>query len=482
VTEDLADGWHSAEDRKLMVRALARFSEECENPELTPECPFYERDAKGNPACAEQCLDLLARYPDDVAPDHVIGLGAGLGARRRRVRRGPPEDEMAYDAAQVALEDAEKPLSEWRFGALMMALRKRARMPLAVRDDHTSHDLIEEMARRGVDVAVVIPHALGRVRSGAIQMAVLLSGVDDPRSSAGGMTENPSAWLALLESIGGIDRTETGFPIVNPAGARALAGWITTSEPAVVLTDTMPTLDDLLYGLSVDVDDGLRRDGDWLTDRFTETYVHDWTPESRAREWRYIGGQRTGCCPPGLMRQRAIDPNDLAAQMADEHCTDHESRASEPSWTPEHFKHVALEHLHAGRRAEAVQVFRVLADLHPADGDIQNNLGFCLIGVDPKGAVEQLRAAIARGTSTTTLTRMNLALAVHLAGDGAEAASLLRTTLAESESNESNYFVWRLLDGGVVEFEKTGNILRYGEDLAGHFASCGGGCASAGLF
>lgn len=139
-----------------MVRAVAKLSAECDAPDLTPECPYFERMADGSPVCGEQCQDLLARYPADQADADRLGLGGGLSASRRtRPRRGPDPGERAYDAGQVRLEDRGKPLSEQRIGALLGVLRSRAVGDLDSQDESPLSAVLDELEHRGDRKSVV---------------------------------------------------------------------------------------------------------------------------------------------------------------------------------------------------------------------------------------------------------------------------------------------------------------------------------------
>lgn len=481
MTDDVQDGWHSPEDRKLMVRAVAKFSDQCEAPTLTAECPFFELTDSGDPACAEQCQDLIARYPGDLAHDEPLGLGAGLTATRRRPRRGPSDNEMAFDAGQATLEDEDRPLTEWRFSSLLTAARSLVFSPLGPQMPIGSVELAAEIQRRGVNGDLSLPMALAKDRVTAISIAFLASKVAFPDEADGmiaNLTGDLEGWRAALNGIGGLVGPDQSF--VTDEGQRALVGWYTGLSAADAMADIVPTVDDLRFGLEMELNRDLVAEARWMVERFTITYLQDWSSTSRAREWRFIHAQRSGCCPPGIMRQRAVDPQALAKALADEHCDRHDEEQSDEgqAWTATHFKSTAIAKLRNGQTEEAANVFRVLVELEPQDAEIRNNLGFCLIPNHPKEAVASLRESLAIGSPTPTLTQFNLALALHLSGEAAEANALVLRTLAEGSADEDSVFVWRVEADGL-KFGPIHDLFGYGEELVSHMAQCEGACISA---
>lgn len=237
----------------------------------------------------------------------------------------------------------------------------------------------------------------------------------------------------------------------------------------------MPTEADLRGGLQVDIDDELVTEARWMLERFTQTYLRGWSSASRSREWRFLRAHHPGCCPPGLMRQRVIDAQDLAKALADEHCAQEDESSDGQSWTANHFKSTAIAKLHAGLTEEAANVFRVLSDLDPGDAEARNNLGFCLMPTSPKDAVTYLRESLEKGSPTPTLTQFNLGLTFHLIGENSEALQIVLSALAEGEPSSDTNYVWVPSDG-ILEFHPTDDLLGYGEFLVQHMSECEGSC------
>jgi hypothetical protein len=222
-------------------------------------------------------------------------------------------------------------------------------------------------------------------------------------------------------------------------------------------------------------------DGRWLLERFTNTFLEDWTRASLEREWQFVKARRRGCLPSGQMRQRAIDAGDVAAALSDHvtsRGTDDSEPVRQPSWTPQHFKMLAIERLKTGNTEAAASIFRILYDLDDTDADNLSNLGFCLIPASPTEAIGFLQRAAQIGPTDPEITGLNIALALHLDGQNNEAIEVAVDTAA-SRDREYGAFMWRVGTDGLV-FAHVSDLAAYADDLLDHFAVCSGACLPAG--
>ena len=64
-------------ERQLLVTALVAYSDDCDAPALTPECPFYVETSSG-PSCAEECKDILAKVQGDEFANPTFEAPDGL--------------------------------------------------------------------------------------------------------------------------------------------------------------------------------------------------------------------------------------------------------------------------------------------------------------------------------------------------------------------------------------------------------------------
>lgn len=456
-----------------MVRAVAEFSDRCEAPELTPECPFFDVTNKGDPVCAEQCLDLIAKHPEDLRPPAQVGLGGGLAATERRTRRGPSPEQNAYDAGQAYIEDLGRPIADWRFGSLLRHSRNLAVQPNEVWEAGPSPaHLLDEIARRGVDGEQVLPRALASDRLHAIYIAFHFDSSGDGEDLMGGFTGRVAEWKTVLAEFDGDAESESAGGLMSKSASDAVIGWASNGPAISLLSDVVPTIEDLRAGAGVNQDDDLRAEADWLIDRFTCTYLSEWRPTSMRREWRFIRAQRVGCAPAGLMRERQVKPEELAAALADDACDQQETQSG---WTGTHLKTAAVAKLKVGLDRAASSFLRVVAELEPDKADHKNDLGFCLLKSEPEESLSLLTEALSAGTSNEMLTQLNLALNFHLLGDVAASEVWLHDALSAEVGDGA--FVWRIEDA-TLNFDWRDNLLLYGEELLHHFSGCEGRCIS----
>ncbi len=106
------------EERELFLRALREYSENCEPPELTPDCPYSVETTTGVRGCCEECMDLLGKHraPD---PSEVVDLDGVISirrSRRPRARRTSDNAAKAFDAREMFLSDqaSGEPIERWR--------------------------------------------------------------------------------------------------------------------------------------------------------------------------------------------------------------------------------------------------------------------------------------------------------------------------------------------------------------------------------
>jgi hypothetical protein len=128
---------------------------------------------------------------------------------------------------------------------------------------------------------------------------------------------------------------------------------------------------------------------------FTETYLSDRSATTLSRECRFLHGQRQGCSPVVLMRQRQIKSEDIARARADEHSRREDEGSSQNA--REDLEKLAFAKAFDGKYEAAAKCF------------------------EEAGA----------GTTTPTLTALNFALPQHLVGDNRLAQAKAVAALAE---------------------------------------------------
>lgn len=174
----------------------------------------------------------------------------------------------------------------------------------------------------------------------------------------------------------------------------------------------------------------------WAVDRLTRTYLTDWADDSLELEHRLKSGLWEPDHVPveqvQIARQvRDDDLNRVIAERAIHHGGVADERLRELTEN-------AISAIKAGRPDAAASIFETARKLHPTNPKLANNLGFCLIPLDPGAAVANLRDAerlgfAAEGAHEAALLACNLALALTRLGDAATATATATAGLANIE-------------------------------------------------
>ena len=266
-------------ERELFLRALREYSENCEPPELTPDCPYSVQTTPGVRGCGEECMDLLGKHraPN---PSEVVDLDGVISihrSRRPRARRNSDKATKAFDAREIFLDDqgSDEPFSSWRLAAVLYALIEEVKTPPPEDYDKAAErkgriaDLIAESERRGLSFGTqILPH-LRRAVFGAVFAWLMSSQTQEDPSSA---FSNAGAWLSFASSQ--FDFTTP--PKDTDAGLGALfkmtRRWAMTADTNEVINWVPPVSrlfeeePDLVASIPDD-------DGIWIFDRFTNTYL-----------------------------------------------------------------------------------------------------------------------------------------------------------------------------------------------------------------
>lgn len=446
-----ADG----EDKRLIMLALAEFSDQCEPGPLTPACPFFVITDNG-PACGEQCHDLLAEHGRG-RDDNQIDLGPDLTAvrmRRPRARRGPSPEARPFDAAEAKLRERDLPTEKKSVTALINDLHEHLTTPPWFSDDSEDRSYViraslDELARRGVDIESLVRDGFGPSIAGQIAVAIALPDMlrvtpMPDRGTLPDVPEAPAEWRNALLSedlLVGDERARVDA-VLSSAGR--LRAWVDTAPINDVVDHIAPLR--LPSGPAPDRD---RTAGAWMVDRFTETYLNEWRKDALRAEWEYLHGFKVGCCPPDVMTERRLDAKDVAAAISDIAVNEwrHEDTENDQNVNVEAFTSHAIERLNNGDPQAAVAMYRSLVALKPTSATAQNNYGFCLIPEDPSLALDHLRRGQDLGFDDP-VNGANQVLCLVLLGRADEAADLAAQVLAGIPESAHAY-VWEPADEGL---------------------------------
>ena len=460
------------QEQEMLLRALREYSEACEAPALTPDCPFAVKIGPHLRGCGEECMDLLGRHAAP-RPARAIELESGLVAHvpvRPRARRPRQVNPKPYDAMEIFISSKESlPIREWNLPALFHgaieivtspplgsndALDDRVERIAAIRETIESHELDF--------VAIVEPELRSRVIGALINQAFRLV---DRRG------ENPEGnhftdWLpTLTERLEGIAPHSPRWhrqiiDVVLPS----LVEWSADAPLSSIINWHIPNA--LLERSSSSGQSPRDPNGRWIIDRFTKTYLSEWNTDSLRLEWQYLHGEVELPCRAQDMRLREVNEDELSRVMADRLVR---YRRDGPSLA-DRLKPSALEYLREGRHDRAAILFETAIDEDRQDGQAHNNFGFCLIPSDPAAAVQSLDEAIALNWSETPLTEANRVLAAAAAGRITVALDLARDFLTKYRPSDlmGHHYLWDpddLLASGQPTLVELNDLCEYVEKI-----------------
>jgi len=492
----------SGPEREIFLRALRRFSDACEPPDLIAECPFSIDLPGGGRGCGEECLELLDRYGVPPAAGQVSMGSGGMAAHSMGTPRRSRSDSAhkPFDAAENFYRDSDNAdRSRWEASSLLYDLR-RAYLPTMMANSQRCASLTataDELRRRGFDVDALLRLGLRTQFATALMVAAVLPDLLAALSPQGGKEDTPAemarlepppGWPKLLDSflegkrLEGIDpppsdadelaivRYRTKIAITGEFGARVRI-WAGTAPVDDLINWRPPPIDDFLaYDLGRESE--LRAESprqQWVIDRFTKTYLTDWDTDSLKLEWRYQQGAEQPPCPPREMAGRSVDGNDLARAVA-EATTKPVTHAGDMLRV---LVPTAVRLLHEGHRGAAAAMFDAARHEEWESADFHNNYGFCLLPDDPAGALDALELASRLGY-TETVNVGNRVLALFRLGKHAAALEVAERAVDRwKDLDTDSSYLWDFASPEPKLLDKQ-SPRRYLLKLAVHIANASG--------
>src|SRR5260370_7919735 len=169
------------------------------------------------------------------------------------------------------------------------------------------------------------------------------------------------------------------------------------------------------------------------------------------------------------MLDRKVPRDEITQEIARRVVYDDTSPDAGESLVDEMSRH-AIKLLKQGRCREAAAVFEFGVQQRPENPEVRNNLGFCLIPIDPRQALEHLRAAAYMGyepSATNTYDQMCCYVSI-----GRSRAAL---NVADIESKKSEHAgkastLWRQSSDGSWELFNTDDPFNSISKFAKHIA------------
>jgi hypothetical protein len=463
-------------EREIFIRALRKFSDECETPNLQPDCPFAVPLSNGTRGCGEECMDILGQYGDDRSA-FGIDLGNGLVAKARpqsRPRRGPGADAQPFDAREIMLRDRDsgRTVSTWNTVSLVSVLQEElTSTPLGAGPERERiiRECWAELERRGYRVDALVRQGMAKRITTTVAIAAVVPGPVELRSDnmqlPGALRPAPPEWRELLERTIDSDSIPVDDLSAESPDDRkmishltsALSGrfmrvaraWVRTANLDDFIAWQPPgNLDETL--LLADLDSAETRDDkiqEWLVDRFANTYLNAWATDSLHLEWRYVHAEIPPPCPSKEMAARRIGEVDLAREITSR-AVRARARAQKDhsvkritSLSINEMKKAAVEFLDAGRRAEAAGLFEAAKRVNPQDPEVVNDHGFCVLPDRPEEGVREIERASDLGYPYRDVTVANRMYGLLRMGRLASALDAADRFLAEEKSG-SPAFLW----------------------------------------
>lgn len=345
---------------------------------------------------------------------------------------------MPFDATQMLLCEQGLPAAQRSTTTLLLQLRAHVVTPPWERDpeDEAFWELCRELARRSLNAVGILKSSV----ADAVADSVLRQ-VTQPR----GEGEHPdlTEWRRVhadhlgchdsdsepCRDEGFLDRTRGWFVRLCEEDIEAYLSW---QSPLVPLFRDMPITTPDPVGL-------------WIWTRFTEPDLMSWPLDCLLRERALHAGDTAGVDQRAL-RERTYDELEVTRAAMDRMQGLTRMQLAPTDLSAQHFVGQALIHLQNGAPQDAADIFAALSIVRPGDGDVRNNLGFCLIPILPVQALNVLRDAATFPQSDPALNKANQAMALHLAGRDTEALSTLDLAISDLDRLPAaagrTWYVW----------------------------------------
>ncbi|HEY1914571.1 MAG TPA: hypothetical protein VGH27_03255 [Streptosporangiaceae bacterium] len=299
---------------------------------------------------------------------------------------------------------------------------------------------------RGLDPENLIRRGVGKTIKLAVaaSMGKWLERSDDPRSR----WEHLDQWRAIFEEGANGQPPAEGYIGAALYGSIAprLDAWIESApiedvllwhppQAQLVLSQTGPT-------------DAETEPWQWIVERFTQTYLGDWSLAALKREYSFVHGSWVPDFPTILLNERTETAEKVATALADRAVVSDDK--IDPS-TMRAFVDQALVLLADGQRTAAAAIFEAARAIKPADTDAQNNYAFCILLDKPEQARTVFRDLLVRGGSNQPVVLCNLAVAESLIGH-TDAALATCEQVYEAVGGSQKVYLWqRRNEDWVVE-------------------------------
>lgn len=464
--------------RLLVIHATTSYADSCTLPNLTPSCPFFERQ-NGVATCGEQCRAVVTELGGIDRPVTSHSLN-GITMIGREIPIAVVAGSSEFDAAQLYLTERDFPLDKQSTSCLLMSLRTVIARDILANPTESSYSALEiwgELSRRGIDMDRVAPAGLVQSIASAIALRTI---VDQLTQSAApeGMEIELSAWTHVLASAFAAHQQDPSDPsdmgnavgfslaeLLAAMGSTQTTEEFTRNHPEAEYALTRSFLDRvsewLIHRIHDDLEGALSvtapqpelfnaiqptipadEAGRWIWERFTRTEFDSWGRTSLLLEWKWAALGESSICGPLVLNERTI-PADVVGDLALREYSEARGRmAPAAGLTAGMFVAAATRLLLEGKWSEATRIFAGLVDLQPGDAEAWNNQGFCELAGNPATALALLSRAELLAPTPKVVYIANQALALHLLNRDAEALEACERASTLGVEGDGGAYLW----------------------------------------
>jgi hypothetical protein len=403
------------------------------------------------------------------------------------------DDDKAFDAVESYLCETERePSRQWRTVSLVTAMLgiishgPEFQEPTPEARHEAFKAAADELSRRGLDAVALVRYGMSLEATAPLVSAVivrlLLQGdpsakvtIDPPIDMEGVDVDN---WWTVLDLEPPPIRGENGptpemiariqevmssvVPRVNQwAASASISDLVNLTPPTRETLASLPTGEPL--------DRNLREQYRWAVDHFAKTFFRDWETTSLHYELRWLDGDILPPCPNELMLDRKVPREEIAREIARRAVYDDASPDPVESLVDEMSRH-AVKLLRQGRCREAAAVFEFGVQQRSEDPQVRNNLGFCLIPIDPRQALEHLKAAANMSYQSSATNAYNQMCCYVSIGRSRAALNVADFEFKKSHHTDGGAHLWRQSSDGSWKLFDSDQPLRSIAEFAAEIA------------
>lgn len=365
-------------------------------------------------------------------------------------------EEKAFDAGESYLCEADQePSVGWRTVSLVTGILRliEQRPETGGAAAETRRETIKaaaaELTARGLDAVALVRYGMSQEVAAPIVSALLVKLMGGDSAIEG---VDAQAWCAAL----GIDQpaspgNEPSLPeivdrfteVIRPA-ISGIAQWVGSASLDEIIFLTPPQPGDLATTVAAPSGErALHEQYQWVVDHFAQTFYRDWRTSSLHNELRWLDGDIVPPCTDNLMHDRLVPREELVEEIARRAVYRTGIPDIGDSVSAEMTRH-AIALLHQGKHSEAVAVFEFGVTQRPDDPEIRNNLGFCMIPVDPNAALEQLKTAANMGYASSVTNAYNQMCCYWALGRSRAALNIAAAEWSKVGPGLRSSLLWRL--------------------------------------